>query len=381
MENNGFAEAEIKQIKTAFGEMIDSKLIDIKKWQTEKDRIDVENQRALDELLTKMKEQNKGGGHIPGAKKSFNEAFAEQMENTWSDITQFAKTKDHTVKHRMELKTVGTMTLGASLTGDAQLTYNQRQGLIPMPRVNARDIIPATPTATGQYATFRETGGEGNFTRQVEGESKAQLDFDLTEIKLVQGYIAGFVRVSKHILQDLPWLQNTLPRLLLRKFYEKENAEFISKMVTEGTGFGTTVETSDALAIIDILMGRADRNYNNSFVLTSWTELGRILKLLFASGNYQGSGSIVGNANGTVSVAGIPIVPVSWMQSTDRIIVVDNDLVERVVVDDLSVEWSWDDADNFTKNLVTVKLEAREELNIMRTEAISVVDMGNSASS
>ena len=174
------------------------------------------NQAALDQLIAeksakKVDNKNKSFG------EAYNEAIAEAFEAKQAEIKEFQKNKN--AKLTIDLKSVGTMTLGNNLTGDGQATYNQRQGLVPSQKVNFRDLIPTAVSPTGLYVTYRETGSEGSIGIQTEGNAKSQIDYDLTEVKVVSDYIAGFARFSKQMMFQLPFLQNTLQRMLLRDFY------------------------------------------------------------------------------------------------------------------------------------------------------------------
>ncbi len=358
--------------------IVDGKMKSITEWQTQKDEADKVNQEAVDKLLIKMKD---GNGSLNFGKKSFGDVLFEELESKKSDLEYMEKSKDKDAKVRIELKQVGDMATGTNLSGDSQATYNQRQGLVPGQKINARDLIPSVTSETGTYVSYRETGSEGGIGLQTEGSEKSQIDYDLTEIKTVNGYIAGFARFSKQMMRNLPWLQTTMPRLLMRDFYKKENANFWDIVATQATGFSTTFETEDNLQIIDILMGRADADFTNSFVLCKNAQVGRLLKLLYGTGNYLGAGSVVGTPGGVVTISNTPIIGVSWAKSGDKIMVVDSDFIERVQTEALAVEFSYEDYKNFTENKVTARVECFENFNLLRTDAHSYADMGNSASS
>jgi hypothetical protein len=265
------------------------------------------------------------------------------------------------------------MTIGTNLTGDGVASYNNRQGLIPNQKINFRDLIPVTPNPSGIYVSYRETGGEGSLGIQTEAQAKSQIDYDFTEIKNVSNYVAGFVRFSKQLMFQLPWLQTTLTRLLLRDFYKKENDYFYSIVAANATGFNTTGETDDAKGLIDILMGRADANYSNSFILVKNSEKGKILKLLYEDGYYAGAGSVLGMPDGTIRIADTPAIGASFA-TAGKVMIIDSDFIERVETESLRVEFSYEDSDNFQKNLVTARVECFEDLNLLRTDAHTYTD-------
>jgi len=373
MENKeGFSEVEIKQMESSLSNIVDSRLKPIQQWQSEKDKADIANQQALDGLLMKMKDMSRSGHTTDEEGGTFANQIAAQLKGKASEIEQFQRHKD--AKITIELKTVGTMTTG-NITGDGVASYSARQGLVPAQKLNFRDIIPSVTSHTGIYVSYRETGSEGSIGDQTEGESKEQLDYDLTEVKTVSGYVAGYTRFSKQLMKHLPFLETTLPRLLLRDFYKAENTKIYNKIWQGATGFNTPTDWDDqAKIIVDILMGRRNQDFNNSYILCNHNQVGQILKLLYENGNYFGAGSIVGTQNGQVEIAGTPLIGASFALE-DRLLFVDTDFVERVETESLRVEFSYDDQDNFTRNLVSARVECFEDVNLLRTDAHSKVDL------
>lgn len=331
------------------------------------------NQVIIDEYVANKKKRNQ-----QTEKKSFGEAMhdelANQFESKQAEIENFKKDRD--AKLSFQLK-VGTMTIPTNLVGQGVATFNDRQGIVPSQRVNLRDLIPSTISPTGIYVTYRETGTSGAINTQVEGAAKSQIDYTLSRVETVSGYISGFARFSKQMMFVLPWLQNTLVRMLLRDFYKEENRKFYAAIALGATGYSTTTQTDDNKAIIELLYGRADADFNNSFILGKNNMVGRMLQLMYGNGYYSGAGSVVGTPNGQVSISGVPVIGASFATS-DKVMIIDTDFIERVETESLRVDFSYEDADNFTKNLVTARVECFEDLNLLRTDAHSFVDLGNS---
>jgi ribosomal protein L9 len=322
------------------------------------------NQAALDQLIAeksakKVDNKNKSFG------EAYNEAIAEAFEAKQAEINEFQRNKN--AKLTIDLKAVGTMTLGNNLTGDGQATYNQRQGLVPAQKVNFRDLIPTAVSPTGLYVTYRETGTEGSIGIQTEGNPKSQIDYDLTEVKVVSDYIAGFARFSKQMMFQLPFLQNTLQRMLLRDFYKKENATFFNVASLAATGSTTTAATVDAEQLVDWIANQLDANFDASFALVSYAQWADLLKT--KPTDYSVPGGFAIDANGNIRIAGVPVIGASWV-TNDKALIIDANYIERVETEGLRVEFSYEDSDNFQRNLVTARVECFEDINIMRTDAM-----------
>ena len=330
------------------------------------------NQKALDELIAAKNAKKIEAANRKSFGDAFSETMAEAFESKQAEFKNFAK--DRNAKLVLDLKTVGTMTLTDNLTGDGQATYNTRQGLVPSQKINFRDLISTVQSPTGLYVTYRETGGEGALAVQTEGALKGQIDYDLTEVKVVSDYIAGFARFSKQMMSQLPFLQSSLQRMLLRDFYKKENAQFFSVVSGAATGSTTTSATVDAEQLVDWIANQLNANFNSSFVLVNYSQWARLLKTKPA--DYSVPGGVIIDPSGNIRICGVPVIGASWV-TDDKALIIDSDYLERVETESLRVEFSYEDSDNFQRNLVTARVECFEDINVMRTDALIYADFGN----
>ena len=274
----------------------------------------------------------------------------------------------------MNVKVVGDMTTSGSLTGDPVRTYNSRQGLVPFQKVNMRDLIPTVQSATGTFVTYRETGSEGSISTQTEGSGKSQIDYDLTEIVTVNNYIAGFARFSKQLMKNLPFLEGTLSRMLLRDFYKAENSAFFTTVSGAATGSGTVAATtSDIEAIIELVANQLAANFNPSYALVNPKQMARLQKETFTNGYYAGAGAVSLTPNG-INIAGMPVLPASWV-TDNYILIIDQDYLERVEVESMNVVFSYEDGTNFTTNKVTARIECQEAVNTLRVDSLIYKDL------
>lgn len=363
-------DAQVKSIESKITEMEGkavkaSDLEDMKKALDEVKAALVANQPVIDAFV-------KGERKVSTKKQSFGGAFASAIEEKFDDIAKIEKKKGTVILDvkDFDIKTVGDISLSANLTGDQVASY-VGQGILPADLINFRDLIPARQTATGLAVTYREGVGEGSVARQTEASAKNQVDSDFTEVKVVQRYIAAFQRASKQILQDLPFLQTTLPRILMRKYMQKENLLLYADMssstysTANSPSGGNTVEK-----ILNMIKTQRESNYSASFVLITWTDWYNILVSARPSTgvDYSTPGGVVVTPTGDIMIAGVKVIPASWVTASD-IQVIDTAYVERVEVDGLRVELSTEDADNFTKNLVTMRVECRTDLNVLLKSA------------
>lgn len=405
-KQKALVEGELKK----HADTINESLKKFSDWQTQKDETDEQNQKALDEVLVKFKDMQTGviGNRIEA--KSLQAAMIEALGekenqegiasvgrgrrfkmmlkgpvNLSLSAEEYYDGAPHMMQKSLDTKAVGNMTGSNNLTGQGFVNMNNRQVILPAQKVNARDLVPTVRSETGTYVTFRESAGEGSISRQTaQGATKTQIDFDFARVEVVSEYIAGFTRYAKQLMRQLPFLQNTLPRLLQREFYKVENRRFwdiIATAYAAGGPAATSTETVDILEIMDTITQLWDSDYEASYGLLRYTALNRVNKWLLQNGAYAGAGGVISSADGAIRVNGTPILPVTFIPSFDKFLTFDRDYVERIEVESLAIEFFEQDDDNVQKNLITARIECMEEFNAMQPAAIIIRDLGNSASS
>lgn len=310
-------------------------------------------------------------------KKSFddgwNDAISNEIEKKSAEIKNFQTDRNAKVEFKLDLK---TMTL-SSVTGDTVQSYSNRQGLVPSQKSNFRDLIPTTASPTGSFVTYRETNTVQSIGVQTEGSAKSDVNYAFTEVKSVSKYIAGKTTFSKQLMFALPFLTNTLPRTLIRDFYKKENDYFYTTAAAAATGSdyvaGATVDAEELLFLIS---NQIDANFEATYALVRAREWARILMTKPADYSIPG-GVVIDQQTGFTKFAGTPLIAASWA-AQDKVLIFDRDIMERVETESLRVEFSYENNDNFEKNMVTARVECFEELNILRPDGIIYHDFGNS---
>lgn len=316
-----------------------------------------EMQKQFDEIVAKQVKAEKKES------KNINEAILEKLDGKFGELE--ASLKSQSGNYRLDLSDIKTMTLAASLTGDPVATYSTRQAIFPAQKVNFRDLVPTVMSSTGLYVQYRENaGGVNNIAVQTEGADKGENDYALTEIKNVTEYIAGFSTFSKQMLKSLPFISQTLPRLLQRDFFKKENTIFFTAVSGAATGSTVTAETNDLKQLVDYIGNQKAANFNASYVLVSENQMGKLLKATIDAGYYAGSGSVVVSPVGGMTIWGVPVISASWV-TNDKALVIDQDYIERVETESLAIEFSYENGTNFQKNLVTARIECMEAINLM----------------
>lgn len=305
--------------------------------------------------------------------KFMDEAIIEKLDGRMDEME---KTMKSSGKFRLDLSDVKSMTLSGSLTGDAQASYAPNAAILPGQAINFRDLVPTVRSTSGLYVFYKETATTNNIGAQTEGSDKGQNSYALSEVKVVNDYIAGFSTFSKQMAKSLPFLSTTLPRMLTRDFYKAENSAFYTTVSGAATGSTTTAETVDLKQLVDYIGNQKSANFVASVALVSPTQMGRLLKETITLGYYAGSGSVIVNPNGGITIWGTPVIAASWV-ADDKVLILDNNFCERVEVEGLAIEFSYENASNFQQNMVTARIECYEDINLMQPTSAIFADLGN----
>ena len=117
-----------------------------------------------------------------------------------------------------------------------------------------------------------------------------------------------------------------------------------------------------------------NKDYFPNIVAINPTDYGKILLTAgpTGSGDYSLPG-IVTTTNGVVSINGIMVVTATWVPA-DMYIIGDWTYCQKISTEGLSLNFFEQDADNVTKNLVTIRCEAQIGLAIQRPDAFIAGD-------
>jgi len=336
------------------------------------------NQTLIDELAADRK------------RKSANKD--EKFEDSWSKMIREelnVKTKGKSAEDdlgigigrgrtelKFEMKTI--LTTSNAITGGGMNAYNPRQGLLPTANIHMRDLLPTVQSKNGLFVTYSETNSAQSAGVQTEGSAKTALNYAFTATTKTLKYIAGFSTFSKQLLFNLDFLEGSLPRMLMRDFFRKEDDYLYTTIAGNATGNNAAANPTpsvDVEEIIRMIANQRNANFNADIAVVDWTEWARILTT--KPNDYSLPAGTVVNNQGTTTIAGTPIIGASWAQ-TDHLLLWDRDYVERVEAEGVKVEFSYENQDNFEKNLVTARVECFEEVNMLRSDAVIYRDFANS---
>ena len=289
-------------------------------------------------------------------------AIGASIEKGWSDIKSAARTKGNGFAADLDLKTVGVMTEGVNLTGSIYTSYVDNAYMRAYVNPHLRSVFNIIPVSTGSVSFPRGNSpvGEGSFGKQSEGIGKAQVDYDVTVVNTALSFIAGYAKVSRQMVDDLPFLQSYLQSSLVEDFQKAEDTYYLNAIASSATA-GVSSGANTAEKFIDYIAQLGGANWNSNLILTTFAGWAAVLKTLPSGGSYSVPGGLTIDNNGNVRIMGIPVVPHSLVTAS-KAYVMDTTKYSIAQQSGLAVRSTEFDQDDFVKNLITFRCEARCEL-------------------
>jgi HK97 family phage major capsid protein len=192
------------------------------------------------------------------------------IEKGWNDIKSAARTNGKGFSYEMDMKTVGVMTIGNNLTGSVYTSYVDNPALRSYVNPHLRSVFNIIPVSTGSVSFPRGNTpvGEGSFGKQTEGNGKPQVDYDVTVVNTALSFIAGYAKVSRQMIDDLPFLQAYLQQSLIEDFQKAEDTYYLNAIASSATA-GSTSATITAEKFIDYVAQLGALNWNANLSLTT----------------------------------------------------------------------------------------------------------------
>lgn len=331
--------------------------------------------QMLDELTeikaSKGRKYSGDGEDVESTRKLLKDAFAENFEHIKEQANE------PKAQHKFKVKAVGNMTAAGNLTGSVQATYASQPALRGRRKLHIRDLLNVIPSATGLWKFYRQNipAGEGSFDFQTtHGNLKEQLDYDFTEVTVTVDYLAGFVRIAKQMLQDLPFMQSFVSNELVEDYLRTEDNKFFGALYSAATGTaGTSTVTVEK--VIEAIANLEDRDYDVNGIVVTNQVWAKILKT--KPNDYSIPGGVTITANGDVAIVGVPVFKTNSSNiQSDRILLGDFTKAAIIQTEGLNVNMYEQDSDNVQRNLITVKAEARVALATLRTDAFTWMTAG-----
>lgn len=352
-------------------------------------KIGEETKATADELLTKQSElsarlleveQKLAGGDRrsgPEVQKSGGELFAEN-----DDVRAFMARKARgSVTVTMPRKAVITSaTTDAAGSAGALVVTDRRPGILPIPtmRLTVRDLIAPGTTTSNAIEYVQETGFTNAAASVPEGELKPESDIKFNLVTTTVTTIAHTVRASKQILDDAAQLRSYVDARLRWGLKDEEEAQLLLGAGTGGdlhgiypqaTAYAAPLTIADATRVdqLRLMMLQASlAEFPPTGIVLHTSDFTAMTLQKDTQGRY-----LFGDPQGvtTPRLWGLPIVETTRMALGTALVgsfAIGAQIFDR---ENINVEISTEDRDNFVRNLVTLRCEERLGLAVFRPEA------------
>lgn len=289
-------------------------------------------------------------------------AIGDLVVKNYDSIKEAARPQGKAFSAELDSKAVGVMLESSNLTGDAYVSYVDNPFMRSFVNPHLRSVFGIVPVSTGSVSFPRGNNpvGEGSVAEQTEGAAKAQLDYDVTMVNVPLKYIAGYAKISRQMIDDLPFVQSYLQTSLIEDFQKQENIKYLNAVAASATA-GSSSGANTAEKFIDYIAQLGGANWNANLILTTFAGWSAVLKTLPSGGSYSVPGGLTIDNNGNVRIMGIPVIPHSQV-TAGKAYVMDTNKYKIAQQAGLAVRSTEYNEDDFIKNILTFRVESRCEL-------------------
>ena len=330
-------------------------------------------QNHVDSLEMKL-----NGSAVQNAeKKSFNDVLADAINENEDNYQKFLRKEKKSFA--IELKAVGDMST-ANVTGGSRygqiFDANIRQN--PNRKVHMSQVLRGGSIGAGNTYTFmRENGnGEGAIAPAAEGALKSQFDLDLVEATVNVETIAGWLRVTRKAMNNIPgfvsFLQARLPEKFQRALdnqilYGDGTTPNLKGILTSGNFVASTSVASQKLIekLIDDVATLEDTYERDAtgILLRPIDYYGFFKNKASGSGEYDLPEGVT-FVNGQLYLFGIPVYASTAITAPDYV-VGDFDMGAQLLTQEgMRIEFFEQDGTNVRENKVTVRIEGNYALPV-----------------
>lgn len=348
--------------------------------EAKKNTISLEMAEKMQDHLDNLDVKLQKGGANGVQTKSFNDILAEKVLESEDDYHKFLRKE--TKSFALELKAVGDISTG-NVTGGSRYGQVMNTSIIEAPKrkVHMSQILKSGSIGAGNTFTFmREDGnGEGLIAPVAEGAVKPQIDLDLVETTVNIETIAGWLRVTKKAMNNIPgfisFLQSRLPEKFQRALdnqilYGNGTTPNLKGILTAGN---FVASNSTATILIEKLIDDISRledgfERDATGILLRPTDYYSMFKnKAVGSGEYDLPQGVT-FADGQMRLFGIPMYASTAITAPDYI-VGDFDMGAQLLTQEgMRIEFFEQDADNVTRNKVTVRVEGNYALPVFGSD-------------
>lgn len=330
-------------------------------------------QEQIDALETKLQRIPAGGSE----KKTFAQAVEAQLKAYAGNDS--LKQKVHRSKGvELELK-IDDMTQTNTLTG-AVITPDRQPGIMfdPDRSERVRDLFATGNTTSSTVTYVYESAIADSTDVTAEGAEYKQSDIDLNVATATVRKITAYVIASEEMFEDVEGLTAYLSARLPSKLKVKEDYQLLYGtgaginlygVIPQATAYVDNLADED-ISRIDVLVDACRQvrinEYKASAILIHPTDATQIKLTKDDNGNYIHPWIFM--PNGQITLDGVPVIVTTAITAGQFLV---GDFKQGAQVFDrrqASLEFSYENEDNFVKGMVTVRIAERLTVAVYRAK-------------
>jgi HK97 family phage major capsid protein len=302
--------------------------------------------------------------------KSIGQAIADAYSDSIDKIKDIAEKGG---LMNLDIKAVGTMSITNNYSGGTVALSQLEAGVTRIARRMPflRQLVNASGT-TSKYITYIQSSGqEGGADMTAEGALKSQADFNVVETSVAVKKVTAWIKVSKEMIADLPFMRNEINNELMEIVELKLDSQILSG---DGAGDNLTGILQNAVAwaagnfalayvlpnefdVLSVAIAQIQTGlFNANYIVLHPEDAVKMQLNKTSTGEYTYAMQYV-DANGVTRVKGIPVIENVGM-TAGTFLVGDFTKSNLRIREDLNIQVGYVN-DDFTKNLMTILCEAR----------------------
>jgi HK97 family phage major capsid protein len=335
-------------------------------------------------IESELKEVKSESQRLKVAAETKTTTWSEGLKSAFDDasnLTNLQEFKDKKIKQfTMEVKTVGDMSL-SNISGLSAANVEMLPGIVPFPsrKLHIRQLLPIGQMSTSDIHFLQESQNEGTVAVWADNSgAKNQVDFDLTEEVAQSQFIAGYLRITRKMLDDIPAMRSFLQARLIERYLNAEDQQLLSGtgvspqldgLITNAQAYSGT-RTIAVEKIIDACAQVEGNNYQATGILLSPKQYYAILMTRGTTNEYSlPGGSAINVVNGQIYIAGVPVFKstalFTQLPAQDTFLVGDWAMGAQLFIrENPIVRFFEEDGTNVRENKITVRVEGRVAMPI-----------------
>lgn len=345
------------------------------------------NLQAVEQIVAGA--QARGTGIVTHRNHGIGASLVQRIDAGEAD--GFAALREgNTSKARARLETSirSALTHSGGSSSDTGMPSQPETGAVyggPVRRLTLLEALPSRPTTRDAVEFVRITADGDAGVQAVEGTEKAEIDLEGELVRAEIATVAGHTTASKQVLSDSEALSAVVDRVMRGKVGTKIEAELVNGDGTPGHVEGLleqavtsvpVIATEPADVVGEVLAGMQDDGYTAGFIVMNpldWHELQ--IQRTTPGGEY-----LFGSPAAPIapSLWNTPVVLCSALPRGTGV-AVDTSCATLLDRQQVAIEASEHHKDNFTKNLVTIRCEARIGLEVSDQWGVRKFDLSASS--